>query len=121
MMDAVYPGFSYVFAVLYLTMLKFCLETKEWLVSVIAMAILVGAATVAPIGAYGVVFGMINECATQVSHDLYEKAYFTEYENKKWPDFMHCVLEHDFFLLPLCMAACQRQIMPSATVKSSTM
>jgi hypothetical protein len=119
MMDAVYPGGSYVFAVLYLTMLKFCLETKEWLGSVIAMALLVGAATVVPIGAYGVVFGMFNEVITQISHDLYEPAYFTEYANKKWPDFMHCVLEHDFFLLPLCMAACQHQIVPSATVEKS--
>eukprot|EP00931_Biecheleriopsis_adriatica_P060547 TRINITY_DN36372_c0_g2_i2.p1 TRINITY_DN36372_c0_g2~~TRINITY_DN36372_c0_g2_i2.p1 ORF type:complete len:226 (+),score=33.65 TRINITY_DN36372_c0_g2_i2:76-753(+) len=113
MLDAAVPGGSRMFALLYLAMLKMHLTMMEWLESVIAMAILSGAATALPLGWYGVCFGMLNECATSVSHDLFEPAYFTEYEHKPWRNFLHCVLEHDFFLLPLCIAACQRQMFPA--------
>lgn len=119
-MDAAWPGSSRIFAVLYLAMLKAHLPTIEWLYSVIAMAILVGGAAVLPVGWFGVCFGMLNECATQISHDLFEPAYFTEYGNKPWGNFFHCVLEHDFYLLPLCIEACKRQIVPSSTTQKSS-
>jgi len=119
-MDAAVPGGSRIFALVYLAMLKVHLPTMEWLQTVIAMAVLLGAAALVPVGWYGVCFGMLNESATQISHDLLEPAYFTEYEHKPWRNFFHCVLEHDFFLLPLCMAACQRQMFPSTQEQKSS-
>merc|ERR1719453_216279 len=113
-MDAAVPSSSYAFALLYIGMLYNYLPVGEWLASVVFMGVLLCAAQLLPLGFYGIVFGMVNECATQVSHDLFEPAYFTEYEQKPWGNFLHCVLEHDFFLLPLCLEACKRQISPAS-------
>eukprot|EP00930_Biecheleria_cincta_P043921 TRINITY_DN30137_c0_g1_i1.p1 TRINITY_DN30137_c0_g1~~TRINITY_DN30137_c0_g1_i1.p1 ORF type:complete len:231 (-),score=25.18 TRINITY_DN30137_c0_g1_i1:49-705(-) len=111
-LDAFMPGISKILACLYVVMLAKHLPATEWLLSVIGMAALTGAANLYPIGIYGILMGLLNECATQVSHDLYEPAYSTEYESKPFKSFMHSVLEHDFFLLPFCAAAVQQKIFP---------